>query len=46
MPDREAITGKLQKELDDLIAFHGVLITNAYHQRQHVDWVRRGLAGT
>jgi len=22
----------------------GVLITNAYHQRQHVDWVRRGLA--
>ena len=24
----------------------GVLITNAYHQRQHVDWVRRGLAET
>lgn len=23
----------------------GVLITNAYHQRQHVDWVRDGLAG-
>jgi hypothetical protein len=24
----------------------GVLITNAYHQRQHVDWVTRGLAET
>jgi hypothetical protein len=22
----------------------GVLITNAYHQRQHVDWVKQGLA--
>jgi hypothetical protein len=24
----------------------GVLITSGYHQRQHVDWVRDGLADT